>query len=266
MKTLARVVVGSRLHSTANEQSDWDYRGIYADDLKDALSPFQTHKVTSWIEGDEDNTSYELREFCRLATKGSPTILEVLFSDQVIETSPEHKVIRENWKKFMDTRAFIRASRGYANNQYKKALSYDDLGERGQLRTAKFIIAFIRVMWQCSQYLLHDTFECSLEACSHIDFIRHIKGVPREELDIPLCFAKMEEVDRNLLQAEEWCKQNTPEVYNRKPDIPFIEQFLHDAYVSPIREVGQELLKDFSRHAVEALEQERRKNDGHLLH
>lgn len=238
MKTLAKVVVGSRLHRTNTEQSDWDYRGIYIDDLKDALSPFKTHKTTSWIEGDEDNTSYELREFCKLATKGNATILEVFFSDQVVETTPAHQEMQDNWRKFMNTQAFIHASRGYMQNQYRKALSYDDVGEKGQLRTSKFIIAFIRVGWQCAQYLLHDKFECSLEACSHLDFIRHIKGTPREELDIPLCFAKMEEVDRNLLKAEEWCKQNTPEVYNRKPDIEWIERFIYGCYADPIWDEG----------------------------
>jgi uncharacterized protein len=71
---LAKVVVGSRLHGTFNEQSDWDYRGIHISPLKDVLSPFKTQKNTTWIEGDEDNTSYELAEFCKLATKGNATI------------------------------------------------------------------------------------------------------------------------------------------------------------------------------------------------
>lgn len=230
MKILAKVVVGSRLHHTATSESDWDYRGIYVDNLKEALSPFRTHKTTCWIEGDVDNTSYELREFCKLATKGNATILEVLFSDQIIETSPEHKEMQKNWFKFMDTRNFINASRGYAHNQYKKALSYDDLGERQQPRTAKFIIAFLRVMWQCEQYLLHGDFFCSLEACPYYEFIKRVKGLPRDELDIPECFAYMEEMDKKLLRAEEWCKENEPELYNRKPDIPWIEDFLWRAY------------------------------------
>lgn len=248
MKTIAKVVVGSRLHKTANEQSDWDYRGIYIDDLRDALSPFQAHKTTSWIEGDEDNTAYELREFCKLATKGNATILEVLFSDQVIETSDAHKQMCENWQKFMGTQAFIQASRGYAHNQYKKALSYDDLGERQQIRTAKFIIAFLRVMWQCEQYLLHDKFKCSLETCPYYDFIKEVKGLPREKLDIPKCFAKMEEMDKKLLKAEQWCKENTLEVYNRKPDIKWIEDFLDAQYTNPIWREGYEAGKaDYRR-------------------
>lgn len=227
---VAKVVVGSQLHRTATPQSDWDYRGIYLEHPRYALSPFRQHKTTSWIEGDEDNTSYELREFCKLATKGNATILEVFFSDMVIDTSPIHQEMQENWEKFMDTHNFIAASRGYASNQYKKALSYDDLGVRGQVRTAKFIISFIRVMWQCEQYLLTGKFLCSLETCDMFDFIKSIKGLPREEIDIPLCFAKMEELDKRLYKAETYCQESTPMRYNRSPDIPYIENFLYRAY------------------------------------
>ena len=88
MKVITKVVVGSRLHGLHTPESDWDYRGIHISPLKNVLSPFRKQKNTSWIEGDEDNTSYELAEFCKLATKGNATILEVFFSDQVIDTTP----------------------------------------------------------------------------------------------------------------------------------------------------------------------------------
>lgn len=229
-KILAKVVVGSRLHETATPQSDWDYRGIFISPLIDTLSPFKKQQSTSWIEGDEDNTSYELRHFCKLATQGNATSIEVLASDKIIQTSPEHQEMRENWKKFMNTKNFINASRGYAHNQYKKALDYDDVGEKGQLRTAKFIISFLRVMWQCEQYLLTDTFKCSLKECPYYEFIKQIKGTPREKLDIPQCFFYMEEMNQKLLKAESYCKEHTPEIYNRTPNINWIENFILGAY------------------------------------
>ena len=230
MRQLAKVLVGSRLHGTYNENSDYDYRGIYVESLKDTLSPFKKLKSTSWIEGDEDNTSYELREFCKLATKGNATILEVFFSDKIISTSPEHQEMRNNWQKFMDTKAFIAASRGYANNQYKKALTYEDLGVNQQIRTAKFIISFLRVLWQCEHYLRSGEFSCSLENCPYFVFIKRIKGMPREELDIPECFEHMENMSRELLHAEQWCRDNAPERYEAKPDFDWIEDFLVRAY------------------------------------
>lgn len=88
MEVLTKVLVGSRLHGLHNEQSDYDWRGVHIHELKDVLSPFKTLKNTSWIEGDEDNTSYELADFCKLATKGNATILEVFFSDSIESSSP----------------------------------------------------------------------------------------------------------------------------------------------------------------------------------
>lgn len=230
MKQLAKVLVGSRLHGTHNENSDYDYRGIYVESLKDTLSPFKKLKNTSWIEGDEDNTAYELREFCKLATKGNATILEVFFSDVIISTSPEHQEMRANWQKFMDTKAFIAASRGYASNQYKKALTYEDLGVNQQLRTAKFIISFLRVMWQCENFLRTGEFACSLEACPYFDFIKEIKGMAREDLNIPLCFAYMEQQSQDLYHAEADCASFNPERYAMKPDYDWIEDFIVRAY------------------------------------
>lgn len=227
-KLLAKVVVGSRLHETATPESDWDYRGIFVDDLKEALSPFRNHKTTSWIEGDEDNTSYELREFCKLATKGNATIWEVLKSDKIIETSFVHKYMSENWLKFMDTQAFINASLGYARNQQNKFGLYDDLGDSNQRRTAKFVIAFLRVMWQCEQFLLTGEFKCSLETCDMYDFIKGIKGKPRENLDIPLCYEKMEMMYHRITLAQQQCP---PERLNLKPDYDWIERMLLFAYV-----------------------------------
>ena len=243
---LAKVVVGSQLHKTATPTSDWDFRGIFCDDLKEALSPFKNHKTTSWIEGDEDNTSYELREFCKLATKGNATILEVFFSDMICQTSLAHQEMRENWEKFMCTHHFVNASRGYAHNQYKKALSYDDLGVRQQVRTAKFVISFLRVMWQCEQFLLTGEFKCSLETCDMYDFIKEIKGKSREELDIPLCFAKMEEMDKRLLVAEQWCRDNAPERYAMEPDIEWIEKFLYRVYTDKKLRMGMVIEQDFT--------------------
>lgn len=129
MKQIAKVLVGSRLHGLHTESSDFDYRGIHIHSLQDKLSPFKKLKNTSWIEGDEDNTSYELSDFCKQAVHGNATILEVFFSDEIIETSPIHSELRANWKKFIDTKRFVAASRGYAHNQWNKFYNFEERGE-----------------------------------------------------------------------------------------------------------------------------------------
>jgi len=226
-KLIAKVVVGSRLHGTFTPESDWDYRGIHISPLKNVLSPFRKQKNTTWIEGDEDNTSYELAEFCKLATKGNATILEVFFSDQIIMTGDLHKEMQENWKKFMDTHHFINASRGYAHNQWNKFYNFEDVGAKGQERTAKFAISFLRVMWQCEQFLLTGEFKCSLKDCDYYDLIMKIKKLTVEEIQpfIPEVAAAMSDLNMRLSVAESKSKY-----LDMKPDLEYIENFILRAY------------------------------------
>ena len=56
MRTLHKVVVGSRLHGLNNEDSDYDFRGFFMVDLIDVLSPFRKHQNTSWIEDKIDDS------------------------------------------------------------------------------------------------------------------------------------------------------------------------------------------------------------------
>lgn len=232
-KIIAKVVVGSRLHGTANEQSDWDYRGIHISPLKDVISPFKQLNNTSWIEGNIDDTSYELTEFAKLATVGNATILEVFFSDQIIETTAIHKEMQENWRKFIDTDKFLSASRGYAQNQYRKMLDYSDTGVKNQPRTAKFIISFIRVMWQCEQFFLTGEFECRLDKCEYIEYIKSIKGKTKNELtdELPIALGIMNSLENRVTLAH-----SNSAFKGMKPDLDYVEDFLVRAYKGEINE------------------------------
>jgi len=228
---ITKVVVGSRLHNLHTEDSDWDFRGVHMHPIKDMLSPFKTLKNTTWIEGDEDNTSYELSDFCKSAVHGNATILEVFFSDQVISTSPIAEEFRENWKKFMDTKRFIDASRGYAHNQWNKFYNYEDVGKLGQSRTAKFAVAFLRVMWQCEQFLVTGEFKCKLNDCEYDDLLRKIKPLTLEELRPHLeeVYVAMNKMNDRLTEATIKAMDGPNWL---EPDIPWIEDFIDRAYKS----------------------------------
>lgn len=227
MRQLAKVLVGSRLHGLATPESDFDYRGIHISSLQDKLSPFKKDKNTVWIEGNEDDTSYELADFCKQATHGNATILEVFFSDKIIDTSPEHHEMIENWQKFMDTRRFISASRGYAHNQWNKFYNFEDTGLLGQKRTAKFAIAFLRVMWQCEQFLLTGKFKCGIEECDYYDLMKKIKPKTVEEIQdlVPEIIAAMSDMNMRISVAESKSK-----FINMKPDFEWIERFIVKTY------------------------------------
>lgn len=253
---ITKVVVGSRLHGTHTETSDWDYRGIHISPLKSVLSPFRKQKNTTWIEGDEDNTSYELAEFCKLATKGNATILEVFFSDQVIDSTPIADEMRENWKKFMNTQMFIDASRGYAHNQWNKFYNFESKGINGQERTAKFAVAFLRVMWQCEQFLLTGKFSCDLKDCDLYPLLKKIKPMSREEVQkiLPEIVEAMSAMDMRVAKAE---GDALPEVLAMKPDIEWIEDFIYRAYLSSdlgVTATMQDYLDAYERGEISARE------------
>jgi len=229
MKVLTKVLVGSRLHGLHTETSDYDYRGIHIHPLVEVLSPFGKIKNTTWIEGDEDNTSYELQNFCKDATKGNATILEVFFSDQIIETTPIIDEMRANWTKFIDTHHFVNASRGYAHNQWNKFYNFEDIGVNQQRRTAKFAVAFLRVMWQCEQFLLTGEFKCDLRESDLYELLKTIKPMSVDEVKdfLPQIVTAMGEMDRRVSVA-----MSKSQFMDMKPDIKWIEEFIYDAYTN----------------------------------
>lgn len=228
MKIITQVVVGSRLHGLERPESDWDYRGIHINDLRDVLSPFKTVKNTSWIEGDVDNTSYELADFCKSAIHGNATILEVFFSNKIITTSPLADEMRENWTRFMDTQRFVMASRGYAHNQWNKFYNFESAGIKGQERTSKFAVAFLRVMWQCEQFLLTGRFECSLADSDIYGLLKKIKPLTVDEIQpyLPEIVGAMSDMNMRVSVAE-----SKSAFMNMHPDIDWIEDFIYRAYV-----------------------------------
>lgn len=195
--------------------------------LKDTLSPFKKLKNTDWVEGDTDNTSYELADFCKMATHGNATVLEVFFSDQVIETTPAADEMRANWQKFMDTDRFVMASRGYAANQLNKMALFDNIGLKGKNVLQKFVVAYIRVVWQCSEFLKHGIFKCTIDDPELKKFLLTVKYSWSKEL-VPVVTEKF-----SIMQAE--VSKAWAYAPKMKPDIPYIEDFIYKSYTESER-------------------------------
>lgn len=224
---VAKVIVGSRLHGLHTPESDYDYRGIHLHSLKDKLSPFKNLKNTSWIEGDVDNTSYELSDFCKGVTKGNATYWEVFFSNQVEYTSDLHKEMILNWKKFMDTDSFVMASKGYAQNQLNKMYLFEDEGQNGQRRTGKFVVAYMRVMWQCKEFLKTGEFKCE---------------IPNGEMRNFMLKAKKNWKAEYTPEATRWFSELQSDVTKYwqtaekiKPDLEWIEDFIYRSYINNVQ-------------------------------
>jgi uncharacterized protein len=216
-KLLSKVVVGSRLHNLHNENSDFDYRGIFIHSLKDILSPFQKLKNTHWIEGDEDNTIFELRDFCKMAVQGNPTILEVFYSNIIIDSTKEFNEMKDNRHKFLDSKRIYEASKGYAHNQYNKMNLFEP-----DARTPKFCVAYLRTLWQTKELL--QTGELPVNMSGEFrDYLLEVKYNFNSTMipELSKRFAQMQ-VDLADIYAKTHDKFT--------PDLEWIENFIYTTY------------------------------------
>lgn len=155
MKQILKVLVGSQAHGLSNEDSDFDYRGVFVVPTNDILS-LGGHKTnTNWIQGQVDDTSWELSHFLMLATKSNPSILET-FLAPVEEMTPEGKELRELFQYVWSSQGVRDAFLGYGHNQRKKFLEGKDE------RPDKYACAYARVLYNAYELLTTGTFTTNM--------------------------------------------------------------------------------------------------------
>ena len=218
MRTLHKVLVGSRLHGLNNEDSDYDYRGFFVVDLVEILSPFRKLQNTSWIEDKVDDTNYELGNFLKMCSTGNPSALEVIWSNQVWSSSDIARELIANRHKLLDDQKVYFAHLGYAENQIKKM----DLYNPEPMRTPKTIVAYVRSIRQGAELLETGEFNPVYEY-NDKDFLLEVKNNFNSSL-IPQVTTLMYKVRQELEAVKE------RRGFVRKPDIAWLEHFLVDVY------------------------------------
>ena len=153
MTEILKVLVGSRAHGLADENSDYDYRAVFTTPTRELLSVGNKPANTSWIEGNEDNTAWELKHFLSMALQNNPTILEVFVAP--IEVKTYFGVLLRNLlPHVINPKLLLNSHLGYAKNQKNKLLHGDwDLNKDRKAR--KYTSAWLRVTYQALHYLRH---------------------------------------------------------------------------------------------------------------
>jgi predicted nucleotidyltransferase len=209
--------VGSRLHGLADENSDIDLASVVATPLRDVISPFHADRVKQ-PNDESDHVRYELRDFCKLATKGNPTILEVLWSNREIEKSVFGEFLRANRHRLLSGTKIYYAHRGYAKSQWDRM----ETSSSDHRRVGKAAVAYIRVLSQGVQLLRKGDF--SPQVLFARDLMLDLKrGADLERVNrvaLPV-FNQLEDMLRVSYESTK-----LPE----EPDIDWIESFLYDAY------------------------------------
>lgn len=208
-------IVGSRLHGTHTPESDWDYRGVFIVPLREKLSPFKEQKEAHWVEGvgDADDTAYELSKFCKMATQGNPSCLEVLVGLPHSST-PLGEELKSLLPKFLSKQRCFDAFMGYSRNQEKK------FRDNTEGRKWKYASAHIRTLYQLLRLL--QTGELSGT---------YSPGVSEELKTIKNGQARDSDIMNRVFQLEQECREALPNApIQDMPDIPAIEEFICRAY------------------------------------
>lgn len=170
---ILKVLVGSRAHRLNDENSDYDWRAVFVTPTVEILKLGAHPDQTTWIEGKEDNTSFEVGKFLFMATKCNPTILEMFKAPPDIKDDYDNLTYKEEghtlqalfkhiWQPKMVADAFM----GYGINQRKKFLEDKDV------RPAKYACAYLRTLYIAHELLTTGDFSLDVSHTPIFDILR----------------------------------------------------------------------------------------------
>jgi uncharacterized protein len=137
---------GSKSYGIDGPSSDDDYAGVFLAPLR-AFVSLDGPGPDSETGNAPDFTLHELGKFCRLALKGNPAVLEVLWNDDVLLCDAWGRELRERKKSFLH-RDGLRVYVDYAESQLKKMARGGGSGlhAKGGAYNGKFGAHLIRLL------------------------------------------------------------------------------------------------------------------------
>jgi len=182
-KLLFKSLVGSNAHGLATDESDIDYRGVFVTPTSELLKLGERTKTTSWIEGKEDDTSWEIGHFLLLAIKCNPTILETFLApiiDVNAEFNEEVRELRALFPYVWNSTDVMNAFIGYGHNQRKKMLENKD-GNK-----LKYAVAYMRTLYQAKELLKTGTFTIKIADTDIGQYLKAVKFQNQPDVDISM--------------------------------------------------------------------------------
>lgn len=172
MKTILKVIVGSQAHGLATPKSDYDYRGVFVIPTEEFFKiGGKDLQHTSWIEGNEDDTSWEIGKFLLMATKCNPTVLETFLAPKAMhEYDPWGDKLRDLFPYVWNSTDVKNAFIGYGLNQRKKFFDNKDN------RAPKYATAYLRVLYNAWELLSTGTFSVNMKNTPVFESLKKYKS------------------------------------------------------------------------------------------
>lgn len=119
---LFTTISGAHLYGFPSKDSDYDLRGVHILPIEKAISlyaPKETIELTETKSKIQiDLVTHDIKKFCLLLLKRNGYVLEQLYSPLIVQTSPEHKELKDIGIKCI-TRFHSYHYQGFAKNQWQ---------------------------------------------------------------------------------------------------------------------------------------------------
>ncbi len=169
-----KATIGSHCHGLNDENSDYDYKGVFVAPTKDffeiGTKVKDSHKIDA--ENDKDSDSMEVGHFLQLATQSNPTILETF-------KTPEYEAqgiwfpltngrakwypgeeLRNLFPHVWSSRLVHAAFKGYSRSQLERM--FGDKKEYSE-RKFKYAVAYVRVLLSGIELLVTNDFNTMVQ-------------------------------------------------------------------------------------------------------
>ncbi len=207
------ILSGSRLYGTNMPESDFDYRGIFANSETEVMGldrrDSQTYKS-------EDITLHGLHKFIKLAIDANPNILELFFADEA--TIYVHPLFK---KYFIDNRDLFLTQKcyhtysGYAISQVQRSKHKSGhgilrekyiVGPESDPYDSKYAMHTARLMMNAEEILRHGTLHPKFEG-EDLEFLRSIRAGETFE-NATMFYRYVKQTDERLKMFHEFAKVN----------------------------------------------------------
>jgi predicted nucleotidyltransferase len=147
MTTINLVILGgSRAFGTAFPDCDWDYYGVFSYPLRQVVGLQPLRQSYQWQIGDNDFAFHELGKFVKLALKGNPTFLDVLYAPGVIYQDDTGAALRHIRYAFL-SKEVLSCYVGYATDQLQRYERGSRLHSKTGGLNPKFISHALRLLY-----------------------------------------------------------------------------------------------------------------------
>ena len=193
---VAKTLGGSRAYGLENENSDYDYRGVFLNGDLNFILGLDKYEHQEFTQG-EDVKYKEFRHFLKMLRQSNTEAMELMFTDDFLEVTPLFKELQSHRLKLLDSERAFKCLLGYMQGE-KRLANGDRTGQLGSKRktaietygfSPKNFVQLFRLAWAGSVLFNEGFFPVNVAKhdAKFAGFLLSIKNTPenynKEELN-----------------------------------------------------------------------------------